>query len=134
MHINSNFQETIINNWGKEGKKWFESLPLIAEKVAKEWNITEITPIDSLSYNYVLTGYSNNIAVVIKIGFDQKDSEQIFSIFKRLHFNSEFEGTGIGLAICKKITDQHNGFISARSKINEGSTFIISLPATSPLN
>lgn len=68
------------------------------------------------------------------IGFDQKDSEQIFSIFKRLHFNSEFEGTGIGLAICKKITDQHNGFISARSKINEGSTFIVSLPATSPFN
>jgi len=69
------------------------------------------------------------------IGFDQKDSEQIFSIFKRLHFNNEFEGTGIGLAICKKITDQHNGFISARSKVDEGSTFIVSLPVNSaPLN
>ncbi len=62
------------------------------------------------------------------IGFDQKDSEQIFSIFKRLHYNTEFEGTGIGLAICKKIIEQHNGFISARSKVNEGSTFVISLP------
>ena len=69
------------------------------------------------------------------IGFDQKDSEQIFSIFKRLHFNGEFEGTGIGLAICKKIADQHNGFISARSKIDEGSTFIVSLPLSpAPLN
>jgi light-regulated signal transduction histidine kinase (bacteriophytochrome) len=67
------------------------------------------------------------------IGFDQKDSEQIFSIFKRLHFNNEFEGTGIGLAICKKIADQHNGFISARSKLNEGSTFIVSLPIGSPV-
>jgi signal transduction histidine kinase len=66
------------------------------------------------------------------IGFDQKDSEQIFSIFKRLHFNNEFEGTGIGLAICKKITEQHNGFISARSKIDEGSTFIVSLPVGAP--
>ncbi|MBL7920169.1 MAG: response regulator [Bacteroidia bacterium] len=65
------------------------------------------------------------------IGFDQKDSEQIFSIFKRLHFNNEFEGTGIGLAICKKITEQHNGFISARSKVDEGSTFIVSLPVQS---
>lgn len=65
------------------------------------------------------------------IGFDQKDSEQIFSIFKRLHYNTEFEGTGIGLAICKKIIEQHNGFISARSKINEGSTFVISLPINS---
>jgi signal transduction histidine kinase len=65
------------------------------------------------------------------IGFDQKDSEQIFSIFKRLHFNNEFEGTGIGLAICKKIIDEHNGFISARSKVDEGSTFIVSLPVNS---
>lgn len=62
------------------------------------------------------------------IGFDQKDSEKIFSIFKRLHFNNEFEGTGIGLAICKKIIEEHNGFISALSKVDEGSTFIISLP------
>jgi len=62
------------------------------------------------------------------IGFDQKYSEQIFGMFKRLHLNTEFEGTGIGLALCKKIVEKHSGYISARSKINEGSTFIISLP------
>ncbi len=62
------------------------------------------------------------------IGFDQKYSEEIFGMFKRLHNNGEFEGTGVGLALCKKITELHNGFISARSKVNEGSTFIISLP------
>jgi signal transduction histidine kinase len=62
------------------------------------------------------------------IGFDQKHSEQIFSMFKRLHLNTEFEGTGIGLAICKKIVEQHKGYIYARSKVNEGSTFIVSLP------
>jgi len=62
------------------------------------------------------------------IGFDQKYSEQIFGMFKRLHLNTEFEGTGIGLALCKKIVEKHNGYISASSKINEGSTFIISLP------
>jgi light-regulated signal transduction histidine kinase (bacteriophytochrome) len=62
------------------------------------------------------------------IGFDQKYSEQIFGMFKRLHLHTEFEGTGIGLALCKKIVEEHNGFITARSKINEGSTFIISLP------
>jgi light-regulated signal transduction histidine kinase (bacteriophytochrome) len=62
------------------------------------------------------------------IGFDQKDSDQIFSIFKRLHSSAEFDGTGIGLAICKKIVEKHSGFISAKSKVNEGSTFIVSLP------
>jgi signal transduction histidine kinase len=62
------------------------------------------------------------------IGFDQKYAEQIFEMFKRLHGNSEFEGTGIGLALCKKIVEKHNGFISALSKENDGATFIISLP------
>jgi signal transduction histidine kinase len=66
------------------------------------------------------------------IGFDQKYAEEIFGMFKRLHHNTEFQGTGIGLALCKKIVEQHKGFISARSKINEGSTFIISLPIKQP--
>jgi len=62
------------------------------------------------------------------IGFDQKYAEQIFDMFTRLHLTGEFEGTGIGLALCKRIADLHNGFISARSKLSQGSTFIISLP------
>ncbi len=66
------------------------------------------------------------------IGFDQKYSEQIFGMFKRLHLHSEFEGTGIGLALCKKIVEEHHGFITARSRVNEGSTFIISLPVHQP--
>jgi signal transduction histidine kinase len=65
------------------------------------------------------------------IGFDQKYAEEIFGMFKRLHHNTEFQGTGIGLALCKKIVEQHKGYISARSKLNEGSTFIISLPLQS---
>ncbi|HKR06155.1 MAG TPA: ATP-binding protein [Bacteroidia bacterium] len=62
------------------------------------------------------------------IGFDQKHSEQIFEMFKRLHNHNEYEGTGIGLALCKKIVEEHSGYISARSVIGKGSTFIISLP------
>ena len=64
------------------------------------------------------------------IGFDQKYAEQIFDMFTRLHISGEFEGTGIGLALCKRITDLHNGFISARSKVSKGATFIVSLPLT----
>lgn len=62
------------------------------------------------------------------IGFDQQYAEQIFAMFKRLHANTEYEGTGIGLAICKKIVDEHEGFISAKSEIGAGTTFTISLP------
>jgi signal transduction histidine kinase len=60
------------------------------------------------------------------LGFEQKYAEQIFDMFRRLRSNAE--GTGIGLALCKRIVEKHNGFISARSKVNEGATFIVSLP------
>jgi light-regulated signal transduction histidine kinase (bacteriophytochrome) len=62
------------------------------------------------------------------IGFDDKYAEEIFVVFKRLHSYHEFEGTGIGLSICKKIVEKHKGYISVQSKQNEGSTFIITLP------
>nr|ACN58988.1 two-component hybrid sensor and regulator [uncultured bacterium BLR19] len=62
------------------------------------------------------------------IGFHQKYAEEIFGMFRRLHKNGDYAGTGVGLALCKKITELHNGFISAQSKVDEGSTFIISLP------
>jgi len=62
------------------------------------------------------------------IGFDPKYSEEIFGMFRRLHRNGEYSGTGVGLALCKKIAELHSGYISARGKVNEGSTFIVSLP------
>jgi light-regulated signal transduction histidine kinase (bacteriophytochrome) len=62
------------------------------------------------------------------IGFDPKYAEDIFVVFKRLHSYHEFEGTGIGLSICKKIVDKHNGYIKAESTPDVGSTFIITLP------
>jgi light-regulated signal transduction histidine kinase (bacteriophytochrome) len=49
-------------------------------------------------------------------------------MFQRLHSTKDIEGTGIGLALCKKIEEEHKGFISARGEINNGSTFIVSLP------
>jgi light-regulated signal transduction histidine kinase (bacteriophytochrome) len=66
------------------------------------------------------------------IGFDQKYAEQIFDMFRRLHSNTEYEGTGIGLALCKKIVEMHRGFISALGKPGEGSVFIVSLPLQAP--
>lgn len=62
------------------------------------------------------------------IGFDNKHSGDIFKVFKRLHSYQEFEGTGVGLAICKKIVEKHGGFISAESIVDLGSSFILCLP------
>ncbi len=62
------------------------------------------------------------------IGFEKQYSEKIFEVFQRLHSNDEYSGTGIGLAIVKKIIENHNGFIFANSATNEGATFHIYIP------
>jgi PAS domain S-box-containing protein len=62
------------------------------------------------------------------IGFDKQFTEKIFTIFQRLHSRSEYEGTGIGLAICRRITENHGGTIIARSEPNNGSIFTIIIP------
>ena len=62
------------------------------------------------------------------IGFHERYLDRIFTIFQRLHSHEEYEGTGIGLAITKKIIDRHNGLITARSKEGAGATFMIILP------
>jgi len=66
------------------------------------------------------------------IGFDQKYVDRIFKLFQRLHERGAYEGSGMGLAICRKIVERHGGTITARSAPGEGATFVINLPRTSP--
>jgi light-regulated signal transduction histidine kinase (bacteriophytochrome) len=61
------------------------------------------------------------------LGIDAKHFERIFGMFRRLHKREEFAGTGVGLAICKKIAEQHGGKISVESELGAGSTFRFSL-------
>ena len=62
------------------------------------------------------------------IGFEEKFTEQIFVVFQRLHSRDEYPGTGIGLAVCRKITDRHAGKIVAKSSGGRGATFVVTLP------
>ena len=62
------------------------------------------------------------------IGFDEKYLALIFTVFQRLHGRSEYEGTGVGLAICRKIAERHGGSITAKSTLGEGASFLITLP------
>lgn len=64
------------------------------------------------------------------IGFDEKYLDRIFTPFQRLHGRNEYEGTGIGLAVCRKIVERHGGTLTAKSTPGEGSTFIATLPVT----
>ncbi|WP_179956400.1 sensor histidine kinase [Melittangium boletus] len=62
------------------------------------------------------------------IGFEEKYTDRIFNVFQRLQGRTQYEGSGIGLAICRKIAERHGGGISARSTPGEGSTFHVTLP------
>lgn len=63
------------------------------------------------------------------IGFDSQYNEKIFGLFQRLHARSDYSGTGIGLSICKKIVENHNGYIEAYGEIGKGATFTFYIPA-----
>ncbi|HEX5169105.1 MAG TPA: ATP-binding protein, partial [Cyclobacteriaceae bacterium] len=63
------------------------------------------------------------------LGFDQRFSKDIFGMFTRLNYEGQSDGTGLGLALCKRIAEYHKGSIAAEGKINEGAIFTLSLPA-----
>ncbi len=84
--------------------------------------VIEITVMDRTEDHITLAFKDNGI------GFDNQYATRIFNLFERLHGKSEFEGTGMGLAICRKIVEKHNGSIWAEGRENEGSVFYMQLP------
>ena len=103
---------------------------------ALKFHLPETSPLvkiysqDSQSQSNQLVG-SEYFQLIVEdngIGFEEKYLERIFNVFQRLHGRSQYEGTGIGLAICKKIVERHHGSITASSQPGQGATFIIKLP------
>ena len=79
--------------------------------------------VSDVNIDYIQISFCDN-----GIGFEEVFSDRIFTIFQRLHSKSAYEGTGIGLALCKKIAENHGGSIVAKSTINIGTCFYINLP------
>jgi len=106
VQIQQLLQNLIVNAIKFHGNN-FPQIHISAQELEKEW----------------LFGVTDN-----GIGIDPNHQEQIFSIFKRLHTRQEYEGTGIGLSICKRILVRHGGQIWVKSELGKGSTFYFTIP------
>ena len=102
----------ILSNSFKFSKKQLNSEVIISSSIEKK-------------------GKTEFVKITVKdngIGFDKKQAKKLFNPFSRLHPKEQFPGTGLGLALCKKIVERHGGSIVADGKENEGATFTILLP------
>ena len=120
LHLTQLFSNLVSNSL-----KFTEKDPVIyitAEVVEGE-EVKMVPSLESSKRYHKITIQDNGI------GFDQQYASQIFVIFQRLNPRQRYSGTGIGLALCKKIVENHQGIIAVHSRINEGTTFTIFLPA-----
>jgi signal transduction histidine kinase len=118
-------QDKLPQVWGipSQMRQLFQNLLSNAIKFRKK----DVNPVVRI-YSEPRNGLERIIVEDNGIGFDAQYAEEIFMVFKRLHSYHEFEGSGVGLSICKKIVDRHSGSIRAESKIGEGSKFILEFP------
>jgi signal transduction histidine kinase len=118
--------EQLFNNLISNSIKYHSILEIPKIEISSEKLESKAIPHDfqkKAKQYYVIVVKDNGI------GFDQVNSNKIFELFQRLHQKNEYSGTGIGLAICKKIVEKHKGHIAAHGQINIGATFYIYLPA-----
>ncbi|QTD39337.1 CHASE3 domain-containing protein [Polaribacter batillariae] len=117
-------QQLFINLIGNSLKYSKQNVKPIIEISYSKINTDDVSKLKKPKYsNYHKLTFVDN-----GIGFDQEYAEKIFVLFSRLHNKNEYSGTGIGLSICKKIIDNHQGYIFAEGKLNKGATFEVFLP------
>ncbi len=120
LHMSQLFGN-LISNALKFTRKQVEPIIIISSELADR-NLLASRELSGESYHHITVNDNG-------IGFSEEDAEKIFNIFQRLNGKRDFEGTGIGLAMCRKIAQNHKGDIFATSKEGEGATFHILLPA-----
>ena len=113
------FQNLIVNALKFQKPDSDPVVKVAARNVRKDTSDSD----ESASNEFVEITFADN-----GIGFDEKYLDRIFTPFQRLHGRNEYEGTGIGLAVCRKIVERHGGNLTARSAAGEGATFIATLP------
>ncbi len=106
--------------------KFSETEPLISIswRIVNGQELKKLMPAEDPSGNYLELTFKDN-----GIGFEQQYSEKIFNIFQRLNSQEDYAGTGVGLALCKKIVEHHHGYIYARSELGRGASFFVYLPS-----
>lgn len=116
-------------------------MQLFSNLIGNAIKFCDTTPVINIHCKFITAGEIKNfvtpdssapfLELIFKdngIGFEQEYAEQIFDIFQRLNSNHQYSGTGIGLALCKKIVENHKGYITAESEPNKGSAFKVYLP------
>ncbi len=118
------FEQLLINILSNSLKYSKPDVPPVIIIKADIVNANDIElPLETKAQRYHLIKVSDN-----GIGFDPQFSERIFQVFQRLHGKDQYEGTGVGLAICKKIVENHQGYIVAEGETGKGASFTIYLP------
>ncbi|MDW7772647.1 MAG: ATP-binding protein [Desulfobulbaceae bacterium] len=129
---NASLHEVLVQSAAelKEAKKLNDTLGYINMLVHSTFNIDEIIK-GVIKDGTIAIGAESAMVLVHDngIGIDPKFKDYIFMVFQRLHRRGEFPGTGMDLAICRKIVDRHGGRIWVDSKLNEGASFYFTLPA-----
>lgn len=115
--------QNLISNGIKFRKEDTDPVVIIKHKVV------DASSIDEEDFETIHSNYHEFVIKDNGIGFDEKYLDKVFTIFQRLHDRSTFSGSGIGLAMCKRICENHGGVLTAKSKPGQGSKFFIYLPA-----
>ncbi len=126
--FNFSWNKTSAHKFAKQGTPPHIVITSVVEKGSKLKNQKPPLPATLADFLSPEKEYCHIMVSDNGIGFEKEFNEKIFEVFQKLHSRDEYAGTGIGLAIVKKIVDNHRGIITATSKLNNGTTFNIYIP------